>query len=231
MGTNLNCDEVERKYVDLMGCELGPVYNCLQAECTLLNSTWRQFIELFATNAERIEVLKWSAEYFFHVVRDVFLDSTLLRLSRITDLPSMGKKQNVTLALLPSLVDDVLRPQIDAALIQVQESTTFARDWRNRHIAHQDFGLTFGDSASPLATATRKNVTDAIADVNSLLNLVESHYVKGTIAFERLIARGQADDLIQVLNEEFQREQEFMARLNSDTLSTADLNRKFRDRI
>jgi hypothetical protein len=67
--------------------------------------------------------------------------------------------------------------------------------------------------------------------VNSLLNLVERHYVKGTIAFERLIAHGQADNLIQVLNEEFQRDQEFMARLKTDTLSEADLNREFRDRI
>jgi hypothetical protein len=231
MGTSLNSDAVEKKYVELMGSELGPVYNRLQAECTLLNSTWRQFIELFATNEKRVEVLKWSAEYFFHVVSDVFLESTLLKLSRITDPPSMGKRQNVTLALLPSLVEDVLRPQIDAALLRVNDSTTFARDWRNRHIAHQDFSLTFSDSALPLAVVTRKKVTDAIADVNSLLNLVESYYVKGTIAFERLIAGGQADHLIQVLNEEFQRNQEFMARLKSDTLSEADLTRKFRDRV
>jgi hypothetical protein len=214
-----------------MGCDLGPVYYRLQAECTLLNSTWRQFIELFATTEERVEVLKWSAEYFFHVVRDVFLESTLLKLSRITDPASTGNRQNVTLALLPSLVDDVLRPQVDAALVRVNHSTTFARDWRNRHIAHQDFGLAFSDTALPLAVVTRKRITDAIADVNSLLNLVERHYVKGTIAFERLIAHGQADNLIQVLNEEFQRDQEFMARLKTDTLSEADLNREFRDRI
>lgn len=62
MGTSLNPDEVEQKYVELMGCDLGPVYYRLQAECTLLNSTWRQFIELFATSEERVEVLKWSAD-------------------------------------------------------------------------------------------------------------------------------------------------------------------------
>jgi hypothetical protein len=149
MGTSLNSDEVEKKYVESMGPDLGPVYNRLQAECTLLNSTWQQFIELFATNEERLEVFKWSAEYFFHVVHDIFLESTLLKLSRITDPPWTGTKQNVALTLLPSLFDEVLRPEIETALQRVNNSTAFARDWRNRHIAHQDFSLTFSDSALP----------------------------------------------------------------------------------
>jgi hypothetical protein len=150
----MNGDEVEKKYVELMGPALGPVYNRLQTECTLLNSTWRQFIELFGTSDERTQVLLWSAEYFFHLVRENFLESTLLKLSRITDPPATGPKANVTLALLPPLVDDVLRPEIDEALKQVGESTAFARDWRNRHIAHQDFRLVFDDSATPLSSRT-----------------------------------------------------------------------------
>jgi hypothetical protein len=214
-----------------MGRELGPVYNRLQSECTLLNSTWQQFTELFATNKQRVEVLRWSGEHFFYIVRNVFLESTLLKLSRITDPRATRKKQNVSLALLPSLVDGVLRPKINEALEKVGNSTEFARDWRNRHIAHQDFGLVFDNTAEPLVTVTPKMITDAIADINFLLNLVESHYVGGEIHFKRLIAIGQADDLVQVLNEEFRKEQEFMVRLKSDTLTQADLTRKFRDRI
>jgi len=231
MGANLNSDEVEQKYIDSMGLELGPVYNRLQAECTFLNATWRQFVELFATSELRAKVLVWSAEYFFEVVRDTFLEATLLKLSRITDPVIIGKKKNVTLALLPPLVDSALRPQIDVAFQAVVAATAFARDWRNRHIAHQDFGLVFDGGVTPLAVVTRKKIDDAIAAINMLLNLIENYYGDATMAFDRLIARGQADDLLQVLNEEYQKDKEFQTKLESRTLTAADFHRRFRERI
>jgi hypothetical protein len=231
MASNLTAEDVEKKYLESMGAELGAVYNRLQSECTLLNSTWRQFMELFGTNEERLHVLAWSAEHFFFVVREVFLESTLLKLSRITDPPATGKKKNVTLALLPPLVDDTFRPTLVNALQEVDQSVSFARDWRNRHIAHQDFNLQFDESAEPLAVVTPKKVRDALDQVNRFLNLVETHYCGGTIAFQMLIARGQADDLVQVLNEEYQRDLEYCERLDAHNLTEADLHRSFRKRI
>jgi hypothetical protein len=232
MGSNLTADEVEKKYIEAMGAQLGPIFNRLQTECTLMNSTWRQFVELFGTSQKRVEVLAWSAEYFFEVVREVFLESTLLKLCRITDpASSPNKKKNVTVALLTELVDDSLRPQIASALPEVLASAQFARDWRNRHIAHQDFDLIFADTPEPLAVVTRKKVSDALEAVNDLLNIVENHYSKATMAFDHLIARGQADDLVQVLNEEFQRDFEFRERLRLHQLSEADLKRTYPERI
>ena len=226
MAQNLNPEEVEEQHIRGMGRELGSVYNRLHAECTMLNSTWRQFVELFGTSEKRVEVITWSASHFFWVVRDVFLESTLLKLSRITDPAATGNKRNVTLRLLPPLVDSVLRPEVEGRLDAVSAATAFARDWRNRHIAHYDFALIFDQAAAPLTPATRRDISEAIKAVNEVLNLVEDHYLHSMTAFEHLIAAGQADDLLQLLNSEFVREQQFQERLRTRELTDDDLRKR-----
>jgi hypothetical protein len=231
MSGNYSPEEVEQQYVASMGKNLGQVYNRLQSECTLLNSTWQQFVELFATNEKRVEVLHWSAPYFFGVVHEVFLESTLLRICRICDRAATGNKPNLSLARLPSLVDDAIRPKVEASILRIDAATGFARDWRNRHIAHLDFALTFDEGAVQLAPVTRKKVDDAIQEIGMLLNLIEEHYRQSTVAFHRLIAPGQADDLLQVLNVEFECEREFRDRLKSGELTNEDMNKQYRPRI
>jgi hypothetical protein len=231
MSRSLDAREVEQEYVASMGKALGQVYYRLQSECTLLNSTWQQFVELFSTSEKRTEVLKWSAPYFFTVVRDVFLESTLLRICRISDPASTHNKENLSLARLPSMVEDVIRPEVEACLARIKLATNFARDWRNRHIAHHDFGLAFDETVVPLAPVTRKKIDAAIQEIGILLNVIEQHYRDATNAFHRLIAPGQADDLLQILNEEFECELEFRDRQKSGKLTKEDMNKQYRPRI
>jgi AbiU2 len=231
MSGSFDAEEVEQQYVASMGKDLGQVYNRLQSECTLLNSTWQQFVELFATNEKRVEVLHWSAPYFFKVVHDVFLESTLLRICRISDPAASLGKENLSLARLPSLVDNVIRPDVEASLVRIHSAAEFARDWRNRHIAHLDFALTFDEGAVQLAPFTRKKVDEVIQEIGTLLNLIEEHYRQATVAFHRLIAPGQADDLLQLLNEEFEREREFQERLKTGRLTNEDLTKQYRPHI
>jgi hypothetical protein len=67
--------------------------------------------------------------------------------------------------------------------------------------------------------------------VNRLLNLVENYYVKSTLRSNVWSPRDKLITLFKWLNEEFQRNQEFLARLKSGTLSETDLTQKFWDRI
>lgn len=231
MSGNYSPEEVEQRYVASMGKNLGRIYNRLQSECTFLNSTWQQFVELFATNEKRVDVLHWSAPYFFGVVREVFLESTLLRICRMCDPAATGSKGNLSLARLPSLVGDLIRPDVEASILRIDAATEFARDWRNRHIAHLDFALTFDETAVQLAPVTRKKVDEAIQEIGLLLNIIEQHYTAGTTAFHRLIAPGQAGDLLQILNEEFERDREFRDRLKSGNLTSEDLNKQYRPQI
>jgi hypothetical protein len=129
------------------------------------------------------------------------------------------------------LVDDVIRPDVEAALMRIHAAAEFARDWRNRHIAHHDFALAFDETAVPLAPVTRKKIDAAIQEIGILLNVIEQHYRDATTAFHRLIAPGQADDLVQLLNDAFVEDESFRERLRTHRLTEADLHKKWNEKI
>ena len=55
----------------------------------------------------------------------------------------------------------------------------FARDWRNRYLAHRDLALALG-RAQPLEDASRHLVRVAIAAVADVLNAIQGHYLQST---------------------------------------------------
>jgi hypothetical protein len=188
-------------------------------------------VELFGTGQERVEVLNWSAPYFFELVHDIFFEATLLRICRLTDPAKQGKKDNVSINLLPPIIDQKIAGIVKDRIAEIKLESVFARDWRNRHIAHHDFALTFDEAAEPLARVTRKMVDSTIGKLNTLLNVVEEHYTGANIAFEHFIARGQADDLVQVLYDIFEDDQQFTERSKTNTLTKEDLHRAPKRRI
>jgi hypothetical protein len=53
-----------------------------------------QYLELFGTKPERLDLLNRSAPGFFRIVQDTFLDDAFLHLSRSTEKPNFGKRKN-----------------------------------------------------------------------------------------------------------------------------------------
>ena len=70
---------------------------------------------------------------------------TLLNLARMTDPAfSMGRKDkaNLSLQALPDLVKDTgLKSTVAELIDNALKATEFARDWRDRFIAHRDLGI------------------------------------------------------------------------------------------
>ncbi|WP_407690639.1 AbiU2 domain-containing protein [Rhodocyclus tenuis] len=70
-----------------MGGEIGKVYSALWQEVAWINKKWNQYVELFGTSPERIELLNRAAPSFFRTFQDSLLDDVLLHLARLTDPP------------------------------------------------------------------------------------------------------------------------------------------------
>jgi hypothetical protein len=104
-----------------------------------------------------------------------------LYLCRLTDPVDTGGKANLTLQRLAPLVDPTIRGSTEVFLATATACTAFARDWRNRRIAHADLGLALQRPVSPLADASRKDVGDALKAIADLLNHLESHYRQGAM--------------------------------------------------
>ena len=88
IGNEQNADEVNAHRMKTLRPELGLVYNAFYNKCVLLHVKWRQYLELFGTKPERLDLLNRSAPGFFRIVQDTFLDDTFF-----TFKPIDGKTQ------------------------------------------------------------------------------------------------------------------------------------------
>ncbi|MDB5566510.1 MAG: hypothetical protein JWP84_3076 [Tardiphaga sp.] len=154
-------EEAKEQNIKAMGEPLGVHYTQLWQETAQLNIMWKEFIELFATKTSRIELLNRSASAFFRMVQDGIWEAIVLHIARLTDPPQSpgGKdRQNLTLHNLPALIPDpTLKGELKMLCEEATTNTKFARDWRNRRIAHRDLDLALGGKAKPLSSrATRR---------------------------------------------------------------------------
>jgi AbiU2 len=94
-----------------------------------------------------------------------------------------------------------LRRRLGTPLKVLRQKTEFARDWRDRRIAHRDRALALNPSAKPLARADRKSVDEAIASIVAVLSTVEAYYCDSTTAYEHTHSLGDAKALLYVMRE------------------------------
>jgi hypothetical protein len=229
MARNISSEEAEQDRINAMGRKLGRFYSLLVDECTFLHLQWSEFNELFGTNPDRIEVLNRSAPGFFRMVQDRLWEASLLHIARLTDAQAtFGKrgKDNVTILALTPMVDAALQPKIEVLVGVAQHECQFAKDWRNRRIAHRDLGLAQREGASPLAPASRASVKKALWAIAEVLNAVESHYMCAEVAYELTMSSRGAKVLLHVLRDGIEAREARHQRLRSGAPLPEDIRPK-----
>lgn len=193
-------EQIQEQHLATLGPGLGPDYHALYNEVTWLHAKWQQYRILFAESAERIELLNSVSGFFFQVIRDVLWNDVLLHLARLTDPPQSMQKNNLTIRRLPALIDHAKLSDEVRALIEVAEKrASFARTWRNKHLAHRDHLLAVDSAAEPLPGISRKNMEEALSAIRAVLNKIEDHYWNSQVAFEHFLAFDDAETLVHYL--------------------------------
>ena len=198
--------EVREEYIRTMGAELGQLYYELYNELAWLHVKWRQFRELFGKNPEQIELLNRGAPLFFGFLQMTLFDDVLLHLARLTDPPISMGHENLTLRRLAREIEDqALQDQVESLVQDTLRSCEFARDWRNRRLAHAD--LLAARHPQLLAPASRQSVEEALAATREVMNCVEQHYNGVKVGYQDTIAPGGADLLVHYLRMGLQAEE------------------------
>jgi hypothetical protein len=193
-------EEVKQECLVAMGAALGPLYYALYNEFVWLHVRWRQYLQLFGATPGRVDLLNQAAGLFFRVVEDSLWEDTLLHLSRMTDTAQTGKKVNLTIQRLPLLItDQALASEVRALVHTAVTKSAFARDWRNRRIAHTDFSLAVEEGATPLAPGSQAAVGDALQSIDAVLNRLEMHFRENTVFFEGFGHPGDAESMLYVV--------------------------------
>jgi hypothetical protein len=202
MSSAKSADKIQRDYVAAMGADLGGEFYRFWTECSRLHLNWYQYELLFGSGPSRVAILNGTAGTFFGLVQARFFEATLLHLARLTDWPVAAGKENLTLARLPDLVDEKLRPRVAALLKDVNKRCRFAQGWRHRLIAHRDLQTALKPKARRLPEASRTKVNIAIAAIADLLNAVEAHYCRGaTTVYGMLDPPDAAEAMLYVLRD------------------------------
>lgn len=180
-------EEVRKEYIEKLGAELGPIYYDLWNECCSLHVEWYAFQELFGTKPSRVELLNEGAGVVCHIVQFTLFDHILLHLCRLTDPVRSCGKDNLSLKRLLTLINErSFRQELEPLVTDANDKCQFARELRNRVIAHRDLSVALRQPAEPLPNVTVGHITDAIAAIATAVKRVSEHYLKSSIYFEGL---------------------------------------------
>jgi hypothetical protein len=204
MSEEYTADEVKQQCLQAMGGELGNLFYHLYNEHAWLCWKWGDYVVLFASRPERVDLLNMAAPAFFKLVQDSLWEAILLHICRLTDPPEIRNKKNLTLQHLPRLVTPTIQPEIARLVNAALKASSFARDWRNRHIAHRDLRLVLQETTLPLAPASREGVRMALVAITAVLNCIDHHYRSTTVAYDMIASLGNAETLLHVLREGFE---------------------------
>jgi hypothetical protein len=163
---------LERK----MGPEFTRLFLELDGECDWLRHKWTEFDELWGKGAEQVDLLNTVAPNFFYVINQVLFENVMLHLCRLTDPPkSMGQANLTVRSLSEPITDPVFKMSVEDLATKASMDCQFARDWRNKRLAHMDLKAFRGELASPLPDVTAEKIRAALSSLRAIFITVEEH--------------------------------------------------------
>lgn len=192
--------EIQDRYTSSMGPELGTAFFQLYRKLAELHIVWQQYQQLFGTDGDTVQLLNRTAGLFFKIVQEELWASVLLGISRMTDSPTTGGRKNLTVQSLPALISDhALRADMGALCRAAVENAAFAREHRNKRIAHQDHDYLVDRASNPLNGVSRERVESMLSSLRDVLNRLDSHYRGTTVRYQDFIDESGARLLVSKL--------------------------------
>jgi AbiU2 len=214
--------DVSANVITAMGPELGLVFNALWNDAVELHHRWNEYVALFGKGTGRIKILNDSASSFFGLIQRDMWHQTLLQISRMTDPPKSVGKLNVSLSRLPALVRGDLKDEIESLVEVSKQKAAFAKDWRNRSLAHSDHELAIEKSARPLSPASNSDVEAVLEAIGACLNAVDVAYRDTTTWWKPVSPMDGADTLLYILRAGDAAKQKELSMLLSDEIGWED---------
>jgi hypothetical protein len=203
MGRYLDPDEVKAEVLASLPADCAELFHELDTDVTALHLNWQDYRSLYGTSPERIELLNWAAHSFFGLLDQTMRHDILLRIARLTDLPSIGGHTNSSLPQLVVRLRPHLQPaesaDLQAKLDDLLAYCAPVRDLRNRLLAHDDLATALHYHSDPLPGTSRAHIEGALERIRTLLNQVNLLYQRSITYYQKVIAAGTGEDLIVAL--------------------------------
>ena len=158
--------------------EIREEYSSLVWDVCQLHRKWGIFCQLYASGENIVELLNISAPGFFRTCEDLLADDILLSISRLIDPRQTLGKDNLTLERLVHSIDATKYPQlrvdIERLVSDAKDKCAFAKNQRNKRIAHSDLSTKL--QANLLPSPTKTNIEEALESIRRVMNVVQLYF-------------------------------------------------------
>jgi hypothetical protein len=175
------------------------LYYALYKEVVWIHARWLEYRKLFAEK-ENVDLLNRNGAFAFKLIQDALWEERILHIARLTDRPTTAKRDNLSILRLPDMLPPGdLRDRVQALMEKVVTNAEFARDHRNKRIAHRDLQLATDPSAEPLSGVSRAQIEEVLAAIRDLFTCLEHEYRDTTVVFDRFVSPNDANQILAAL--------------------------------
>jgi hypothetical protein len=182
---------------------LEELHGTLATQLTWVCAKWGEFKKLFAVSEADVDLLNRSAPDVFVLTQEAMLSDILLGVCRLTDDPSMGRNENLSIGRLAQHPEILAVPELSVELstlvADARDRASFARERRNKRIAHHDLPTALQPDVVPIAPYGRRNIEAVIEALVEVLNVVERHLTGRTGYYGEVAGFGDSHRLFRIL--------------------------------
>jgi len=211
------------EFKQVLGEEFGQTFYLLHNDLVWLFVKWQQFQKLYETNTRRIEIMNKTAPFVLRIVQITLWESVVLNIARLLDPPESFGKPNLSIKRLEQFIEDKTKKEKLSSLIDNAETfVSFARDWRNRQIAHRDLELAMNTSIKSLAEVNKDDIDNSLKAIKDVFNYFHSTYFNTTFYYDMGSYPGDANNLLYYLLAGWSSEQKRFERMENGTATEED---------
>jgi len=219
-------NEVLKSLKETLGEEFGSDLFYLRNKYLNTRIEWRFYRSFYGTNPERVQLLNESSGIFFRTIETTLFEAVILGLCRLLDPIETGRgrgaRANMTFRRLEKFIVPVERKDRWNELVESAENATeFARDWRNRKIAHSDYLVS--SQLELLTEASRERVQISLEEIGEILSWIYREFLDSDLVLDVLLPLEDEKRVLEMLFDGIELEKE-KEELTKQALNTRDYN-------
>jgi len=211
------------EFKQVLGKEFGQIFYLLHNELVWLFVKWQQFQNLYETSIERIDIMNKTAPFVLRIIQITLWESIVLNIARLLDPPATSGKPNLSIKQLAQFIDDKSKlEKVNELIANAETFVSFARDWRNRQIAHRDLDLALNTSIKSLPEVNKEDIDNSLKAIKDVFNYFHHTYFNTTFYYDMGSYTGDAGNLLHYLQAGWTSEQKKFERMKNGNATDED---------
>jgi len=160
---------------------------------------FRQSRVIFDQEQAKLDVLNDTAQHFFSLLNNMFLDGIVLNMARLTDPEFMRGRKNLTIqTIINAVMKDPKAPAgLNPLAKELHDIAAESDVWRNKRVAHIDYGAALGTLPIPPLFLNRvQRFYDALQE---FINLIYRALYQTVYPIDAVDTKG-ADELLRAMD-------------------------------